>query len=281
MEATDDSNDEQALSGRSGKKKINYRDIFQGNKDKDYVDEKPGGAKFVILDIIIVLLAIAVVLVGIVVFARGTALANKIQSIFKIGETEQVQEEEPTTTTPENTTEESVPEPSLLAATINDQIGKNKNIDEIEEDTALVFAGDKDYGMEGVEYAAVFTDDNWYTTDSGETVRYLPELVGAVIEYYSKLEDKLNEGSNEVLDVLDPSTSLYYEIEAITPEEGVTHEMLKLQIGEIRRDDNKFYMLVRLAEKASNQEDMEVSVKLIRLDATVSQATVEEISTVQ
>ncbi len=261
---------------------LRYGDIFSNSGSIDYDSrEKSGRGKIIILDILIAILAIAVILTAFMVFGRNTAIGQKIAGLFGGGtQTEETVDTENTEETTAETTTNTVTEISPLANAIIKQAVRNTNIGEIAEDTALKFVEGKDYGMTDLQYASLFTDADWYTTGSGETVTYLPELVGHVIEYYSKLVNRYNNGSDEVLDLIDPYANYYYDILAIEPEEGVTRMLSKLQIGEIRRNEDEFYMLVRLMYDISNEENPYVVTRVIRLDTSQGSVYVEDIETV-
>ena len=275
-------------------RKLRYGDIFNNDEEETYAEEEKGrNGKLIILDILIVLLAIAVILVAIMVFGSNTAIGQKLNGLLHRGSEQAVEEpadEETTaedgeteatteeTNTPETPVEETV---SPTSAAIIAQASKNTNIGEVAEDTALLFNADTDYGIEGVEYSSVFQDTDWYTDGNGNNVSYLTELVGAAIQYHCQLMDRYNEGSDAVLNMLDASEDLYYDVEAIEPVEGVTHELTKLQIGEVRRDGDNFYMLVRTAKTVSDQEDPIIATKVMKLNTTGSDVVVVDTSEYQ
>lgn len=287
-----DLEDAQAPNEEAGQKKvkdITYVDIFGNEEEEARLDreERSGRIKIILLDILIVILAICVVIAGILALAEDSAIAQKIKGILHMGTTtEEPVEGEGEEPGEEETQEETEPQVSPITSAIISGAVRNANIGEIAEDTALLFANDKDYGMEGVEYAAVFNDTAWYTGGDGNNVTYLPELIGTVIEYYSKLVDRYNEGNEAVLDLVDPESSLYQELKDNLPEtdeagEIIKHEITKLQIGETRKGDTEFYMLVRVAQTVSNQEDPVIETKLIRLETESNKVVIEEIVNVQ
>lgn len=262
---------------------LRYGDIFSNSGSIDYDKPRGGGrGKIILLDILIAILAIAVILTALMVFGRNTAIGQKLYGLFNkdaaVEETTGTEGTEEGSTQTE--TQPATPEISALSNAIIKQAVRNTNIGEIAEDTALKFVEGKDYGMENLQYASLFTDADWYTTGTGETVTYLPELVGHVIEYYSKLVNRYNNGSDEVLDLIDPYSNYYYDILAIEPEEGVTRILSKLQIGEIRRDEAEFYMLVRLMYDISNEEAPSIVTRVIKLDTSENRVYLEDIETV-
>ena len=274
--------------------RLTYTDIF-GDQEKEEEPEpkKKGGFKLAILDILIFLLAICVIITAILVFGENTKVGQKLQELLKIGGGGTTTEEPASTdgdteaadATGEEGTESGTSETSTapqpdtpISLAIQDQKSRASNIVEVAEDTALQFAGDKDYVLEGVEYAALFNDADWYTDGDGKTVTYLPELVGTAIEFFGKLEDHYNTGSEDVLNMVPFESALYYEIAETEPEEGVTRELTKLQIGEVRQDETDFYMLVRTAETLSNSEDLQVTTRIIKLDASDYDVVVSEMA---
>ena len=105
---------------------------------------------------------------------------------------------------------------TILQASIDAYSPLASNIDKIEVFYDLKFTEDREYGIDGLRNAILFEDDLWYMSDLMENIHYTPELVRTIIEYYAaKDQTKLE----------------------------------LLQIGEIRRSNDDFYILVRPVEK--------------------------------
>lgn len=263
--------EEIAATENSGdvERKVSYGDIFE-DEDDDYEDdyEKKGGCKTLFLDFLIVVLAIAVAITALLVFFPDLAISQRIRSLIPSFQREEVQPNMPdNTVAPEEDEEPEVEEPTVSDVTAAIQKGMNRasNIGNVSEDTTLLFASDKDYGMEGVSLASLFSNSAWYTSDSGDVVTYTDAVIGTVMEYYSKLMDKLNKDDTEVMDLIAEDSPLYGELNAISANSEIAHRLDKLDIGEIRANGSDFYVLVRTTEAITGNDAPEVSTKVVYL----------------
>ena len=251
-----------------------FGDIFDEEEEDDDVDydtgRRKGRAKLIFLDILIVILALCVVCAAILVFAEGSPLAKKLQGgIDKIvslitGE-EAGGDEQPGDTV------------SYTTAAIENQISRNSNIDEIAEDTALNFSADHDYGVPDVLNYNVFEDSVFYEDGSGKQVNYSDEVIGTIIEYYSKLVDRMNTNDQGVLDLIVPGSQLYGGVSAITADPAVQHDITKLQIGEVRENDRNFYVLVRATQTATGVTDPTISTQVLHLTVDGNKVFINDI----
>ena len=252
----------QSVKAQEVKKPVVYAEPVKREKNL-YKEEPQRNTKAILLDVLIGLLLIGIILVGILVFGRNTAVGQKLQELFGLKAEEVVEE-----VIPETVTEPEVQEPILSAieSAIKDTKDRNTRIGEVAEDTALKFDPDVYYGFDGLIDAVDFTDKDWYSTDDGKVVKVTPSLVGAAEEYYSKLLDRMNTGSDDILDFLDDTTTAYWNAAEYGPEEGVTYEFPKLQIGEIRQNGDIYYMIVRLAQKSNVEENLSTKVQIMQFD---------------
>ena len=252
-----------------------FGDIFEEEDEDDDVDRdtgrKKGRAKLIFLDILIVILALCVACAAILVFAEGTPIAQKLQSgIDKVvslvtGDKSGEQEGEP---------EDVV---SYTAKAIENQLSRNTNIDEVAEDTALMFSNDGDYGIPDVATYPTLEDREMYTDPSGKTMNVSDAIVGTTIEYYSKLIDRMNTNDQGVLALITPGSQLYGGVSAITADPAVQHDITKLQIGEIKENDQNFYVLVRLTQTVSGEADPTISTQVVHLTVDGTQVYINDI----
>ncbi|MBQ1396520.1 MAG: hypothetical protein IIY84_04345, partial [Eubacterium sp.] len=268
-----------AAEQEEGKKSLHYTDIFAGDDDDDDDDENQGKGKLILLDIIIVLLAVCVVISGILVFAEDSAIAQHIRGgLDKIISIFQGDEETPE----EPPAEDKTPQTSVIQNAIQSQKDRNMNgnITEILENTDLVFDASVDYGVSGLSDAADFIDTQFYTNDEGKTVNLSEELVGTTIEYFSSLVERMNNGDDAVLKLIDEESDLYKQVNAMSGDGSVTHEMSKLRIGELRGSDGKYFLIVKTTESTDGGED-EGSTRIVSLITGEKEARVTAVTDIK
>ena len=164
----------------------------------------------------------------------------------------------------------------IMQASIKTYKDHGPNIGEIEEIYELKFTEDREYGLTGLSKAILFDDDLWYMNDIMENIHYTPELIRTTIEYFSCLQDRKNVGTDLALTYIRPDTDLYKEIESIEPDYK-KHRIEKMQIGEIRRSGEDFYMMLNLFESAEGEETKE-SLKAVHIFARAKVMEMVEIN---
>lgn len=250
--------------------KLTFDDVFGDDDDSEEAPKK-GRALKVIAAILCVLVAAELVMIGIQYFAPESEAAKAIngtyRKVIQLFSGEESQAEPEPAVQPE-------PEEGPLAALIEEQKEKGKNIALIEEDQSLTFADGEDYGFEDFAGAYTFDDKPWYTED-GRDVTYGQELVAALVQYYSLWIDKINGKNSKVLDVIDQTSDLYEEIDALEGEKDLEYGMNRLAIGEIRVGNTGFYVRTAVtivdSKNRETQEDhivyMEPDEKAMKLVA--------------
>ena len=136
---------------------------------------------------------------------------------------------------------------------------------------------EKDYGVEGITKAISFDDDIWYISEATESVHYTPEIVGFVIDYYSKLYKRINKNDDSVLKLVAKETKLYGDVEAIRKDAIVIHNLEKLRIGEIRRYNSDFYVMVEISETTNDGNPPTKVTKVLRMTALDKEIKMVEI----
>lgn len=218
-------------------RKLTFDDVFGDDDDSDE-NPKKGKVLKVIAAILCILVAAEVVMIGIQYFAPESKAAKTINQtygkVLNLFSGKDGQDEPEPAVQPE-------PEEGSLAALIEEQKEKGKNIALIEEDQSLVFADGEDYGFKDFAGAYTFTDKPWYTED-GEDVTYGQEVVAALVQYYSLWIDKINGKNNKVLNVIDETSEFYEEIDGLKGEKKLEYGMDRLAVGEIRVGNTGFYV---------------------------------------
>lgn len=166
---------------------------------------------------------------------------------------------------------------TLIGQSIQKKLALAPNIKSVKETPELRFNVEHDYGVEGILDAITYDDDLWYINDVSENVHYTPELVGFVMQYYSKLNDRMNHNSTDVLQMIIPKTKLLGDVSAIKADPVVVHSLDLLEIGEIRRAGTEFYIMVRLTESTNDGHPSQSSTKVLHIHTTDKTAQMAEI----
>lgn len=240
--------------------KLHYSDIFANDDvhDSNSGDEhKTGRWKIIVLDIIIVILAIAVICSGILVFAKGSAPANKIsQGISWVtekfsGSSDKSKEDKKS----EEKAEKAKSMEDVVAAAKKNYV----NIGKVQYDSKLKFDKSKDYGISELKNAKKFKDGEF----SGG--KLLSEaIVNLSLGYYSGLTDKVNSGSDDVLKLINEDSELYGHVKAIA--EGDEEQQIKnIKIGEIKNSGSNYYVILQITEGKANSSDTSTETKILSI----------------
>lgn len=240
--------------------KLHYSDIFANDDvhDSNSGDEhKTGRWKIIVLDIIIVILAIAVICSGILVFAKGSAPANKIsQGISWVtekfsGSSDNSKDDKKS----EEKAEKTKSMEDVVAAAKKNYV----NIGKVQYDSKLKFDTSKDYGISELKNAKKFKDGEF----SGG--KLLSEaIVNLSLGYYSGLTDKVNSGSDDVLKLINEDSELYGHVKAIA--EGNEEQQIKnIKIGEIKNSGSNYYVILQITEGKANSSDTSTETKILSI----------------
>lgn len=240
--------------------KLHYSDIFANDDvhDSNSGDEhKTGRWKIIVLDIIIVILAIAVICSGILVFAKGSAPANKIsQGISWVtekfsGSSDKSKDDKKS----EEKAEKAKSMEDVVAAAKKNYV----NIGKVQYDSKLKFDTSKDYGISELKNAKKFKDGEF----SGG--KLLSEaIVNLSLGYYSGLTDKVNSGSDDVLKLINEDSELYGHVKAIA--EGNEEQQIKnIKIGEIKNSGSNYYVILQITEGKANSSDTSTETKILSI----------------
>lgn len=259
---SDEEKKEEDASGDEDSKetKLHYSDIFANDDvhDSDSGNEqKTGRWKIIVLDIIIVILAIAVICSGILVFAKGSAPANKIsQGISWVtekfsGSSDNSKDHKKS----EEKAEKTKSMEDVVAAAKKNYV----NIGKVQYDSKLKFDTSKDYGLSELKNAKKFKDGEF----SGG--KLLSEaIVNLSLGYYSGLTDKVNSGSDNVLKLINEDSELYGHVKAIA--EGDEEQQIKnIKIGEIKNSGSNYYVILQITEGKANSSDTSTETKILSI----------------
>ena len=259
---SDEEKKEKEASGDEDSKetKLHYSDIFANDDvhDSDSGNEqKTGRWKIIVLDIIIVILAIAVICSGILVFAKGSAPANKIsQGISWVtekfsGSSDKSKDDKKS----EEKAEKTKSMEDVVAAAKKNYV----NIGKVQYDSKLKFDTSKDYGISELKNAKNFKDGKF---SDGKLLS--EAIVNLSLGYYSGLTDKVNSGSDDVLKLINEDSELYGHVKAIA--EGNEEQQIKnIKIGEIKNSGSNYYVILQITEGKANSSDTSTETKILSI----------------
>lgn len=259
---SDEEKKEEDASGDEDSKetKLHYSDIFANDDvhDSDSGNEqKTGRWKIIVLDIIIVILAIAVICSGILVFAKGSAPANKIsQGISWVTEKFSGSSDN---SKDDKKSEEKAEKTKSMEDVVTAAKKNYVNIGKVQYDSKLKFDTSKDYGISELKNAKKFKDGEF----SGG--KLLSEaIVNLSLGYYSGLTDKVNSGSDDVLKLINEDSELYGHVKAIA--EGDEEQQIKnIKIGEIKNSGSNYYVILQITEGKANSSDTSTETKILSI----------------
>lgn len=240
--------------------KLHYSDIFANDDvhDSDSGDEqKTGRWKIIVLDIIIVILAIAVICSGILVFAKGSAPANKIsQGISWVTEKFSGSSDK---SKDDKKSEEKVEKAKSMEDVVAAAKKNYVNIGKVQYDSKLKFDTSKDYGISELKNAKNFKDGEF---SDGKLLS--EAIVNLSLGYYSGLTDKVNSGSDDVLKLISEDSELYGHVKAIA-EGDEEHQIKDIKIGEIKNSGSNYYVILQITEGKANSSDTSTETKILSI----------------
>ena len=277
---SDEEKEKEEKSGDEDSKaaKLHYRDIF-ANDDVNGGDsgdeQKTGRWKIIVLDIVILILAIAVICSGILVFAKGSAPANKIsQGISWVTEKfsgSNDSSKDKTTNKSDNEGKQTKSMEDVVAAAKKRYV----NIGKAQYDSSLRFDKSKDYGISELKSAKKFKDGEF-----SEGKMLSEAIVNLSLGYYSGLTDKINSGSDDVLKLIDEDSELYGHVKAIT-EGDEEHKIKEIKIGEIKGSDGKYYVIMQVTEGKADSSSTTKETKILSISSKGKKVKVTAVTDVE
>ena len=277
---SDEEKEKEEKSGDEDSKaaKLHYRDIF-ANDDVNGGDsgdeQKTGRWKIIVLDIVILILAIAVICSGILVFAKGSAPANKIsQGISWVTEKfsgSNDSSKDKATNKSDNEGKQTKSMEYVVAAAKKNYV----NIGKAQYDSSLKFDKSKDYGISELKNAKKFKDGEF-----SEGKMLSEAIVNLSLGYYSGLTDKINSGSDDVLKLIDEDSELYGHVKAIT-EGDEEHKIKEIKIGEIKGSDDKYYVIMQVTEGKADSSSTTKETKILSISSKGKKVKVTAVTDVE
>ena len=277
---SDEEKEKEEKSGDEDSKaaKLHYRDIF-ANDDVNGGDsgdeQKTGRWKIIVLDIVILILAIAVICSGILVFAKGSAPANKIsQGISWVTEKfsgSNDSSKDKATNKSDNEGKQTKSMEDVVAAAKKNYV----NIGKAQYDSSLKFDKSKDYGINELKNAKKFKDGEF-----SEGKMLSEAIVNLSLGYYSGLTDKINSGSDDVLKLIDEDSELYGHVKAIT-EGDEEHKIKEIKIGEIKGSDDKYYVIMQVTEGKADSSSTTKETKILSISSKGKKVKVTAVTDVE
>ena len=277
---SDEEKEKEEKSGDEDSKaaKLHYRDIF-ANDDVNGGDsgdeQKTGRWKIIVLDIVILILAIAVICSGILVFAKGSAPANKIsQGISWVTEKfsgNNDSSKDKATNKSDNEGKQTKSMEDVVAAAKKNYV----NIGKAQYDSSLKFDKSKDYGISELKSAKKFKDGEF-----SEGKMLSEAIVNLSLGYYSGLTDKINSGSDDVLKLIDEDSELYGHVKAIT-EGDEEHKIKEIKIGEIKGSDDKYYVIMQVTEGKADSSSTTKETKILSISSKGKKVKVTAVTDVE
>ena len=258
--------------------KLHYSDIFADddvNVSDSGDEQKTGRWKIIVLDIVILILAIAVICSGILVFAKGSAPANKIsQGISWVTEKfsgSNDSSKDKATNKSDNEGKQTKSMEDVVAAAKKNYV----NIDKAQYDSSLKFDKSKDYGISDLKNAKKFED-----SELSEGKMLSDAIVNLSLGYYSGLTDRINSGSDDVLKLIDEDSELYGHVKAIT-EGDEEHKIKEIKIGEIKGSDDKYYVIMQVTEGKADSSSTTKETKILSISSKGKKVKVTAVTDVE
>jgi len=159
---------------------------------------------------------------------------------------------------------QEVPEPVVepqadKTVLIESQLVHNKNIEKIEANDNLSYSDTKDYQVKDIKNSIPIENNIWINEDN-QVVYYDQSLVAALIKFNSEWIDYVNNGDKTILSVTKPDSMAEKNVLNFSKVKAMTKSFKLLQIGEIRKGANAFYVWAH--EEISDNENEKITKKL-------------------
>lgn len=128
------------------------------------------------------------------------------------------------------------------AALVQSQLSVNENIKTVRANTALAYLSGTDYRVSDINGSKPIENNIW-TNGTGGAVRYYDqEIVSTLIEFDSLWNRYVNGGGDQVLALTKEGSKAYNNVSSYSKVGKVQQEFTLLEIGEIRKGSNGFYV---------------------------------------
>ncbi|GAB1476379.1 hypothetical protein MASR2M70_12130 [Bacillota bacterium] len=118
----------------------------------------------------------------------------------------------------------------------------NKGIVTIKGNNDLLWKQGRDYGITAINNSKPLEDNYWYTDDNNTYIYYDKEIAATIIKFDSLWTEYVNGGSKDVISLTKKDSKARKNAETFSKVGKVEQTFLTLEIGEIRRDKEAFYV---------------------------------------
>ncbi|MGI6751814.1 MAG: hypothetical protein ACOX4U_04250 [Anaerovoracaceae bacterium] len=154
---------------------------------------------------------------------------------------------------------------------------QNLNIRDISSNEALEFSHGRDYGVDGINLSRPIGNNTWVMGEGDQPRYFDQEVVRTLIAFDSQWIDYINKGNETVMAMIRQDSGAY---EKLIPQdwEGKPGKiMLKLDIGEIRRWKNSFYVWTYEQLLIKGEEDSIINTfKIYHIDIVGKQMQIAD-----
>lgn len=154
---------------------------------------------------------------------------------------------------------------------------QNLNIKNISANDALEYSPGRDYGDEGINFSRPLGNNTWIIGEGDQPRYYDQEAVRTLISFNSQWIDYVNNRNETVFAMVKQESPAYEKLIQINPEDRPEEIMLKLDIGEIRRWKNSFYVWTyeQLMVK-QDEDDVINNFRIYRIDIVGKQMQIAD-----
>ena len=139
---------------------------------------------------------------------------------------------------------------------IGGQLHHNANIEYIEPNMSLGFIANREYEDARID-ASMPIENNLWRTYNGQRIYYDEEAVATIIKFNSKWVDYINYGEPDVLALVHVASPMEQALLRIDRVNEPRRNFVRLQIGEIRRFSDTFFVWTRVEiEKIGSPDDV-------------------------
>ncbi|MDD2189335.1 MAG: zinc ribbon domain-containing protein [Eubacteriales bacterium] len=240
-------------------------------EDEDIADEQEEKGHHIgriILIIIAIILIAEIAILGIRYFAPDSAISDSINKVqtqvigtvagWLSGEDDagrDIDAEKPPEVIDKDNNNETEDPPEVIAkpdpkpaadknALITFQMGNNMNIAAVRSNEELAYQPGRDYGISDINNSKPLENNIWQTSEGSEPIYYDQSIVGTIIAFDSQWIDYVNTGNKSVFDLLKKDSKAYQRAVSFSKVGKVKETFKLLEIGEIRKGSNGFYVWV-------------------------------------
>ncbi len=252
------------------------KEVEKNTSKKEATKKEPTNNKkksAIVIDILIVILSIVVITLAIGMFLPDTTPGKYINKYFSevttfFTGTEPIVEDEDVAI--------EIKEDDGMEKAVKNAKKKYPNLGKVSLSKTLNFNSKSDYGNKNLSKSLDFKDTPWYSDKKDNPISYGNVIVDTALNYYSDYLKLVNDGNKDVLSILTKDTEFYKLTESLEPKD----ENLKIEsinIGEIRRFDTNYFLIVEVNEKLGDKEIVK-KIQVITLTPGDKSMTIDDVT---